>query len=497
MHFDQVTVNGVNSNYGIAGNSKEKEADSKICLKGEHNMKKQKKLYSLLLSLILACSLLFPGSIASVEAAGQGDMAVHFIDVRVVNPHFYREEEARRDWAEWHMNVEDTLYMQCDRPVRELSEATGHSVRAMYLYTAMADLASRTEDPALIAACRRLWESVTRRRMYVTGGIGSTCHGEAFTVDYDLPNDTAYTETCAGIGLMLFASRMLEMDADAEYADVMERTFYNAVLAGMQLDGKRFFYVNPLEVIPGVSGKAVTHLHDLPVRPGWYTCACCPPNVARLLSSFGQYAYGENETTAFCHLYAEGEIRFENGLRLQCETGYPYEFEVRFRVKEGKGRLAVRLPGWSRSTALERNGAPADCEIRKGYAYVELQTGDELVLKLDGSVRRVYADPRVFEDTGCAALQRGPLVYCFEEADNGDVRYLSLRPDGAFKALPLERELLGGVARLQGEGLRTAPVDGLYTYDRPARTAETLTAVPYYTWGNRGEGSMRVWLPEE
>ena len=246
-----------------------------------------------------------------------------------------------------------------------------------------------------------------------------------------------------------------------------------------------------------MSGKAVTHLHDLPVRPGWYTCACCPPNVARLLSSFGQYAYGENETTAFCHLYAEGEIRFENGLRLQCETGYPYEFEVRFRVKEGKGRLAVRLPGWSRGTALERNGAPADCEIRKGYAYVELRTGDELVLKLDGSVRRVYADPRVFEDTGCATLQRGPLVYCFEEADNGDVRYLSLRPDGAFKALPLEKELLGGVARLQGEGLRTAPVDGLYTYDRPARTAETLTAVPYYTWGNRGEGSMRVWLPEE
>ena len=172
-------------------------------------------------------------------------LAEHFIDVRGVDSHFYREEAKKRDWTEWHMNVEDTQYMQCDKPVRELSDATGHSVRAMYLYTAMADLASQTEDPALKAACRRLWESTTHRRMYVTGGIGSTCQGEAFTVDYDLPNDTAYTETCAGIGLMFFASRMLEMDADAEYADVMERAFYNAVLAGMQLDGKRFFYVNP------------------------------------------------------------------------------------------------------------------------------------------------------------------------------------------------------------------------------------------------------------
>lgn len=423
-------------------------------------------------------------------------LAEHFIDVRGVNPHFYQEEAKKRDWTEWHMNVEDTQYMQCDKPVRELSDATGHSVRAMYLYTAMADLASQTEDPALKAACRRLWESTTHRRMYVTGGIGSTCQGEAFTVDYDLPNDTAYTETCAGIGLMFFASRMLEMDADAEYADVMERAFYNAVLAGMQLDGKRFFYVNPLEVIPGVSGKAITHLHDLPVRPGWYSCACCPPNVARLLSSFGQYAYGQNETTAFCHLYAEGEVRFDNGLRLQCETGYPYEMEVRFRALEGKGQLAVRLPGWSRHTTLVWNGAPAEYETRKGYAYVELQPGDELVLRLDGSVHQVYANPKVFEDTGCTALQRGPLVYCFEEVDNGDVRRLSLRPESQWKALPLAPGLLGGIVPLQGEGLRTAAMEGLYAYERPARTPATLTAVPYYTWGNRGEGSMRVWLPE-
>ena len=189
-------------------------------------------------------------------------------------------------------------------------------------------------------------------------------------------------------------------------------------------------------------------------------------------------------------------MRFDNGLRLQCETGYPYEMEVRFRALEGKGQLAVRLPGWSRHTTLVWNGAPAEYETRKGYAYVELQPGDELVLRLDGSVHQVYANPKVFEDTGCAALQRGPLVYCFEEVDNGDVRRLSLRPESQWKALPLAPGLLGGIVPLQGEGLRTAAMEGLYAYERPARTPATLTAVPYYAWGNRGEGSMRVWLPE-
>ena len=159
----------------------------------------------------------------------------------------------------------------------------------------MAEAAAQTNDNELKESCKRLWKSITRRRMYITGGIGSTGLGEAFSVDYDLPNDTAYCETCASIGLMFFASRMLEMYPDREYSDVMERAFYNTVLAGMQEDGKRFFYVNPLEVIPGIAGVAKTHKHDLPERPTWYACACCPPNVSRLISSFGKYAYGEND----------------------------------------------------------------------------------------------------------------------------------------------------------------------------------------------------------
>ena len=231
-------------------------------------------------------------------------LAKHFINTRGTDPDFYRQERASRDWTVWGNNGEDPDYQQSGVPLRKAERATGHAVRAVYLYTGMADLAAETGDEELYAACRRLWDSITKRQMYITGGIGSTVIGEAFSVDYDLPSDTAYAETCASIGLMFFASRMLENEVKGEYADVMERAFYNTVLAGMQLDGKRFFYVNPLEVIPGISGIAQTHKHDLPQRPGWYACACCPPNAARLISSFGKYAYGESADTVYCHLYA-------------------------------------------------------------------------------------------------------------------------------------------------------------------------------------------------
>ncbi len=251
------------------------------------------------------------------------ELAEHFINTRGCDPHFYEKEKEARGWSVWNGNPADTDYSQASKPVRSQSDATGHAVRAVYLYTAMADLAASTDDEELLAACRRLWESITKRQMYLTGGIGSTVHGEAFSVDYDLPNDTAYAETCASIGLLFFASRMLENEVLGEYGDVCERAFYNTVLAGMQLDGRRFFYVNPLEVIPGISGVSPTHRHDLPVRPKWYACACCPPNAARLISSFGKYAYGENADTAFCHLFAAGEISLANGMKFTCETKYP------------------------------------------------------------------------------------------------------------------------------------------------------------------------------
>ena len=445
------------------------------------------------------------------------ELAEHFINTRGVDSHFYEKEKEKRSWSVWNSNPSETDYSQASAPVREQKDAVGHAVRAVYLYTAMADLASSADDKELFAACRRLWESITKRRMYLTGGIGSTVHGEAFTVDYDLPGDTAYAETCASIGLMFFASRMLENEVNGEYGDICERAFYNTVLAGMQLDGKRFFYVNPLEILPGISGIAPTHKHDLPVRPKWYACACCPPNAARLISSYGKYAYGENEDTAFCHLFAAGEVRLENGMKFTCETKYPYDFEILYHIEKG-GKLAIRIPGWSRTWQLSVNEKSSpdgdDSEIahhspqndvcyrdflRNGYVYLSVSDGDTVRLTLDGTARFQYASPKIPALTGKTAVCRGPLVYCFEGIDNqGDVISLSLQSGCELRPSAFQENLLGGTVTITAKALRTEASDELsaelYSDNAPAARPCEAVAVPYYTWGNRGENQMRVWM---
>lgn len=425
------------------------------------------------------------------------ELAEHFINVRGVDPDFYKKELEKRDWRVWGMGADDHDYRQSGKPVRKQEDAVGHAVRAVYLYTAMADLAAETDDRELHAACRRLWESITRRRMYVTGGVGSTGMGEAFTVDYDLPNDTAYCETCASIGLMFFASRMLEQEINGEYADVMERAFYNTVLAGMQLDGKRFFYVNPLECVPGISGVAVTHRHDLTQRPKWYECACCPPNTARLISSFGKYAYGENEDTAYCHMYAGGEVIFDNGIRLSCETEYPYGFTVTYRVLAGAGRIAVRIPSWSKTYSVSVNGTEASDKPEKGYLYSRIAAGDVIAVTLDDNPYVVYGSSKVPELTGCVCVCRGPLVYCFEGVDNdSDVLGLAVKRGGKLQVSEFDEKLLGGTVRITAEAVRMQQTDSLYSAEPPAEKFCGAVAVPYYTWCNRGENQMRVWITE-
>ncbi|MBQ8781285.1 MAG: glycoside hydrolase family 127 protein [Oscillospiraceae bacterium] len=424
------------------------------------------------------------------------ELAEKFVNERGTGPTFYRRERDSRDWTVWGNNADDNDYQQSGKPVREQTDATGHSVRAVYLYTGMADLAASSDDGELYNACKRLWNSITQKRMYITGGIGSTVHGEAFSVDYDLPPDTAYAETCASVGLMFFASRMLENEVRGEYGDVMETAFYNTVLAGMQLDGKRFFYVNPLEIIPGISGVSPTHRHDLTQRPGWYACACCPPNAARLISSFGKYAYGESSDTAYCHLFADGSVSFDNGMSIVCRTDYPYDFTVTYEIKSG-GKLAVRIPAWSRDNSFELGGKPISPEIKDGYAYFDVNSGDTFVLKLDGTPRFVYGSSKAPRLTGMTALCRGPLVYCFEGADNsGDILSLSLVRGGSVNVKPYDENLLSGTVELSTEAVRRADSGSLYSDTPPAEEKCTASAVPYYTWGNRGENQMRVWMPE-
>ena len=423
------------------------------------------------------------------------ELAEKFINERGTDPDYYKKEAEKRDWTVWGNNGTDNAYQQSDRPLRELSVATGHAGRAVYLYTGMAELAAETGDKELLAACGRLWENITEKQMYVTGGIGSTVIGEAFSVDYDLPSDTAYAETCAAVGLIFFGRAMLKNDIDGRYGDICERAFYNGVLAGMALDGKSFFYVNPLEVIPGISGKAQNYRHDLPQRPKWYACACCPPNVARLVSSFGRYAYGERENTVYCHMFADGNVTFENGTEIACETNYPYDFTVTYKVKKGENKvLAVRVPKWSKKYKVSLNGKNTEFKTEKGYIYIDVSQGDEVKLELDGSPRFVYPSAKVHSLTGKVAVMRGPLVYCFESKDNGgDVLSLSLRTDMGLREERSD-ELFGGTVTVKACALRQKDFGGLYSDEKPETEECEAAAVPYYAWGNRGEGQMRVWM---
>ncbi len=422
------------------------------------------------------------------------ELARHFVDVRGVDPHFFEKERTLRDWTIWGMNPKDHTYSQSAAPVRDQQDAVGHAVRAVYLYTAMADIASQCGDEGLFDACRTLWNSITQRQMYITGAIGSTVHGEAFSTGYDLPNSTVYGETCASIGLMMFASRMLEQEVSGEYADVMELAFYNTVLAGMQADGKHFFYVNPLEVIPGISGVSQTQRHVITQRPRWYGCACCPPNAARLISSFGKYAYGESASTAYCHLYAQGRVSFRNGVELTCETGYPYDFTIRYSVRKG-GRIAIRIPARCRSFAVEISGLTVDAERVKGYIYLDAKDGDQITVTLDDGVRFIYPSSKIPALTGMVALMRGPLVYCFEGVDNGgDVLSLRIDPKADYQVQAFSEGPITGSSRIVMNAFRTAGCDELYSDSEPALEHCTASAIPYYLWANRGETQMRVWM---
>lgn len=426
------------------------------------------------------------------------ELAKHFIDIRGVDSDYFEKECKNRSWSVWGSDGKDTVYNQANMPVRNLNDARGHAVRAVYLYTGMADAASVTEDKELLDACRRLWKSITQKQMYITGGIGSTNLGEAFSVDYDLPSDTAYCETCASIGLIFFGSRMLEIDANSEYADAMERAFYNTVLGGMQLDGKKFFYVNPLEVVPGIAGVAQTHRHDLPQRPSWFGCACCPPNVARLISSFGKYAYGENNKTAFCHLYAAGKIDFANGTVLKCSTKFPYGYKVSYEVLEcgSNAQLAIRIPGWSKKWSLEKHVKGKEIaefitsSLEKGYAYIDITEGDVLTLSLDSTPYFVYPSSKIPDLCGQVALCRGPFVYCAEGVDNKD-DVLSL----SFDVSKCAEELKDDFSSLKISGWREVSSESLYSSCKPEKLFENIKMIPYYTWGNRGLTQMKIWFP--
>ena len=423
------------------------------------------------------------------------NLAKFFVDERGRQPHYFdveakeRGEDPQAYWAGTHE------YTQSHVPVREQDRPVGHAVRAMYLYSAMTDLALEYRDEGLLTACNRIWRHLVQKSMYITGGIGSLAANEGFADDYELPNDSAYAETCAAIGLFFWAHRMLHVHRHAHYADIMERTLYNAILSGVSLGGDLFFYQNPL----ASSGD-----HR---RQPWFTCACCPPNLARLLASLGRYLHSFGERDIFLHLYIGNETVFsisEAEVRIETVSALPWQERVEITIfpeKPASFALYLRLPDWCPAPGIELNGRSVTRQagIENRYAKLERnwRAGDRIVLTLPMPVRQIEAHPKVKANAGRIALQRGPLIYCFEEVDNGpNLHDLTLCREAAIRA-QYKSDCLGGVVVLQGKAVRRcleAWEDHLYAPAPTPREDMTFTAVPYYAWANRDPGEMRVWM---
>ena len=363
-------------------------------------------------------------------------------------------------------------------PVRKQTEEVGHAVRAMYLNCAMTDVALHTGDRSLSDAVGRLWTDVVERKMYVTGGIGARHDGESFGDAYELPNESAYCETCAAIGLAFWAHRMNLMHGDAQYADALERAIYNGILSGVSLDGCHFFYVNPL---------ASNGSHH---RQPFFDCACCPSNVVRFLPSLPGYVYATDRDGIYVNLYVAGKGKValgDNSVTLIQETGYPWEGDVKLCIQPAKTaefRLGLRIPGWCEGAKLAVNGVPVDAsKVQQGYACIQRQwrSGDIVQLTMPMPIRRIEAHPAVQADRGRVAIQRGPMVYCFEAVDNGShVTDILLPPNPQFT--PEHRaDLLGGVVAINGI----------------AHDGRKIMAVPYYAWDHRAPGEMIVWVRQD
>ena len=421
------------------------------------------------------------------------DLCMKFLDRRGTDPDwFVRHTPAHPgiSYGGYDIDPADTEYNQSYAPVRTQKDVRGHAVRMVYMLTAMADAAGRTGDEALLSACRAMIDNMETRRMYLTGGLGARAAHESFGGDFELPNDRGYNETCASVACVFLMEKMLLHGADGRYADLMERQLYNGALAGMQLDGRRFFYVNPLEVDPQRAGVEEDVKHVLPQRPPWYPCACCPPNLARLITSLGRILWMESDDTLYANLFIGSTAETAHG-RITLETGYPWRGAAKYTFESAADTpftLAIHIPGYVKAEALSItvNAEKAEGEIRGGYLYLNRnwQAGDQVCLSFDMQPVFVMGDARVEGNRGCAAVMRGPLVYCFEQADHAlPLEKLMIDPSGSIKAEPYKVSMLGGVTPLKVSGT-----------DEQGNSVE-LTAIPYYSWANRSKGAMRVWLP--
>jgi uncharacterized protein len=406
-------------------------------------------------------------------------------------------------WTDWR----DTAYAQDVVPVREQTEITGHAVRAMYMYTGAADVAALTGDEGYMKAMKTVWEDVVYRNLYVTGGIGSSGSNEGFGTDYELPNEQAYCETCASVGMVYWNQRMNLLTGDSKFIDVLERSLYNGARDGLSLNGDRFFYGNPL---------ASDGRHN---RREWFGTACCPANIARLVSSLGDYIYGFSDKGIWVNLYIGSNTTAKigkNEVPLNMETNYPWDGKIKITVNpksKSKFAMNLRIPGWAQGEAvpgdlfvfedktktnftISVNGKPVSYKMENGYAVIERdwKKGDVVDFNLPMEVKRIVSRPEVKQDIDRVALQRGPLVYCVEGADNNNQAWNLILPDQATFQTTYQKDLLEGITTIQFD----APAVQISDDGQSVKTeVKKITAIPYYSWCNRGQNQMQVWLPRK
>lgn len=435
-----------------------------------------------------------------------GELARYFLTVRGSKPNYLLEELATtgKDRIFPEFADYDDKYAQSHLPPVEQTTAEGHAVRAMYMYSAMADVAKEYNDPEMKAACRTLWNNVTQKRMYITGGIGSSGHLERFTADYDLPNDRMYCESCASVGLMMFGQRMAALTGDARYYDTVERALCNTVLAGISAEGDKYFYVNPLEIWPDNCLPSTSMAHVKPVRQPWFGVACCPSNIARTLASVGQYVYAQDEKSIYINQFISSSLETKikdtrvkvtlqsallNGtVQLTVKTEKPQSFTIR-----------IRIPDYLKEPRFVLEGRTIAPVIENGYAVVAVSHAGEQTLEITGQIapRWVAANSHVRADAGCVALMFGPYVYCLEQTDNGEnLPNLYVSPETMVRIEAPKKELPGAMPTLTFAGQRLDSGTGEALYGTPdfTFTEQTLTAVPYGLWCNREPGEMLVWL---
>lgn len=430
------------------------------------------------------------------------ETAKYFLEER---GHFEGYDSANKDpWK-------NGSYWQDHIPVVDQREAVGHAVRAGYLYAAMADVAALSGDRRFLDAIDSIWQNVVSRKIYIQGGIGAIGHGERFGENYELPNATAYNETCAAIANVYWNHRMFLLHGDSKYIDVLERSLYNGLISGVGMDGKSFFYTNAMEVKNSFMPK-----EKEVERSGWFPCSCCPTNITRLIPSIPGYVYAQQQDKIYVNLFISGEATLlinKKTIKLSQRNNYPWDGKLSMTVTPQSPqnfRLLVRIPGWSQNSpvpsdlyaydtrteetpSISINGKSVVYKIENGYAVLERQwrKGDAVEVELPMTVKRIKANARVIDDKGKVAMQRGPLVYCAEWPDNDGRTSTILIPEAATFITEYKPDLLQGVMTLKSE----VPV--LMVSDQDVSTTKKpIMLIPYYAWAHRGKGEMAIWFPE-